>query len=52
MVLGPAPMKVKKVPAIVRQENSVFGDGEGQDFTVRHGGVRLSGIERGEHVVS
>jgi hypothetical protein len=44
-------MEPQEVASIVRQQSSAFGGGERQHLTIRHGGVCVSGIERGQDVV-
>jgi len=51
MVCSSVLMKVEKVAAVVGQENSAIRRRERQDFGVRHGGVRFSGIQRGEDIM-
>ena len=52
MACGSMLMKAEEVPAIVGQENPVLCHCERQNFHIRHGGVRISGIQRGQDVVS
>ena len=48
---GSVLMKAEKVTAIVSHENPALGGRERQNLGVRHGGVRVSGIQRSDHVV-
>jgi hypothetical protein len=52
MVCCPVLMKSEKVAAIVGQENPALSHRERENFGIRHGGVRLSGIQRGDVVMS
>jgi len=52
MVRSSMLMKAKKVVAIVGQENPAISHRERRDLGIRHGGMRLSGIQRGDDVMS
>jgi hypothetical protein len=45
-------MKAEKVAAIVGEENPALSDRERQNFRIRHGGIRFSGIQRRDDVMS
>ncbi len=51
MVRSSMLMKAKKVAAIVGQENPAISHCERQDLGIRHGGIRLSGIQRGHDIM-
>jgi hypothetical protein len=44
-------MKAERVAPIVGQQNPAVSHGERQNFGVRHGGIRVSGIRRGDDIV-
>src|ERR1019366_474278 len=48
VVSGSMLMKAKKVAAIVGQENPAISHRERQDLGIRHGQIRLSGIQRSD----
>jgi hypothetical protein len=43
------PMQLRKVPAIVGQQNTAFGNRECKNLGVRYRRVCSSGVKRGEH---
>jgi hypothetical protein len=52
MIHRSVPMQMQEMTAVMRQENTAFGDCEFEDIGVRHRGVCSSRIERGQHIVA
>lgn len=51
MVCGSVLMRAERVTAIAGDEKPVLQSCEGQNFVVRHGGIRLSGLRRCQDVM-
>ena len=51
MVYSSVLMKAEKVAAIVGQQDPALSHRERQNVGIRHGGIRLSGIQRGKDVM-
>jgi hypothetical protein len=51
MIRSPVLMKAEEVTAIVGQENPALCHGVRQNFGIRNGGVRQSGIQRGPDIM-
>ena len=49
LILG--AVELKKMSAIVRQQNAAFSKSEAQNLIIRYGRVRVSGFQGGQHVV-